>query len=167
MRLKPEVDLCEHLRAGAPAELSIDPDDILDWYDGPVTAVARCSRCSQLGLLGMLDWSRSHRVRIFALAGLEAQALAVYRRDVERGSCDPSRMERETAALLSSAGPVERLVAWDVHTSEVVASATRPGDLGLPDAPWRERVLAETGGSPPSELPSELFSELGLDKSAL
>ncbi len=155
--MNPEVELCEHLRSVDLAELAIEADDVLDWYDGPITAIARCARCQRLGVLDMLDWSRSHRIRVFALAGLEPQPLAVYRRNVEKGSCDLGRLDGETAALCSCAGPVERLIALDVQTNTVVAAVPRPTGLGLPDAPWRERLLAEEDSS--------WFDRLGLGKS--
>ena len=108
--MKPDVRLCAHLAALDPTELRIEPADILEWDGGPVTAIVRCSQCPQAGLLELIARDPGEGTRSFTLAGLEADAFSVYRRDVERGSCDPRRLAEETAALYSSAGPVERRV---------------------------------------------------------
>lgn len=155
--MDPGVSLCEHLRSLALGELSIDPADVLDWSDGPVTAVARCGACTGAALLEMLDWSRSRRVRIFALSALPAGALALYRRNVERGSCDAGRVQRETEALFAAAGPVERLVALDVDGNRVVRAVERAPGLRLPDeGDWRRRLPRADDGS--------WFAALGLAK---
>ncbi|HTO53170.1 MAG TPA: hypothetical protein VMR50_07265 [Myxococcota bacterium] len=155
--MNPEVQLCEHLRARDPASLRIEPDDIFDWSDGPVTAIARCARCPQLGVLELLDWSRSRRVRIFALSGLEPEPLALYRRDVTRGSCDPARLAQETAALFAAAGPVERIVAIELERNAVLGSVVPAPDFRFPPAPWPQRQ--------PGRDDDSWFAELGLDKS--
>jgi hypothetical protein len=154
--MDPDVSLCEHLRSPTLGELPIDPADVLDWSDGPVTAVARCRVCAGAGLLEMLDWSRSRRVRIFALSALPADAFVLYRRNVERGSCDATRARREAEALFSAAGPVERVVALDVDANLVVRAAARPADLRVPDGAWEERLPREDDGS--------WFERLGLEK---
>lgn len=156
--MKSDVALCEHLSSLELAELPVGSRDVLDWSDGPVTAIARCPACPRLGLLEMLDWSRSHRVRIYALAGLEPESLAVYQRNAARGSCDPSRLEQETAALLAAAGRVERLIALDVDGNAVLRAVPPPAGFRLPQAPWQERLLPEDDES--------LFSQLGIQKSA-
>ena len=155
--MNPAVTLCPHLRADDLAHVAIDPASVLDWFDGPVTAVARCERCDGLGLLELLDWSRSHRVRIFALAAIEPAAVALFLRNRERGSCDLSRADREVEALFASAGAVERVVALDVDRNTVMATAPPPDGLFLPAAPWRERLLPETDAT--------WFARLGLEKS--
>ncbi len=151
------VALCAHLRADDLAQLSIDAGDVLDWWDGPITAIARCPRCDGLALLEMLDWSRSHRVRIHALAGIEGEAVALFQRNRKRGSCDLSRADREVEALFASAGAIERMIALDVEANAVLATAPRPSGLFLPSLPWRERLLREDDTS--------WFRRLGLDKS--
>jgi len=156
--MDPALSLCEHLRADDLAQLSIDPARVLDWLDGPITAIAQCPRCDALGLLEVLDWSGSHRVRIYALAGIERAAVALFQRNRERGSCDPARADREVEALFASAGAVERVIALDVEGNTVLASASRPAGLFVPAAPWRERL-------PPKE-DTSWFSVLGLEKAA-
>ncbi len=127
--MKPGVSLCKHLRAPELAALPIDPDDVLDWQDGPVTAFAICAECGEPALLERVEGERGGRVWVYAVAGIERESLGVYRRDVMRGSCDPSRLERETEALLSSAGPVERLLTVDLETHAVLGSAAPPAGL--------------------------------------
>ena len=156
--MNPAVSLCEHLRADDLASLSIDPADVLAWFDGPVTAIAQCPRCGALGLLELLDWSRSHRVRILALAGIERAAVALFHRNRERGSCDVSRADREVEALFASAGAVERVIALDCDDDAVLATVSRPDGLHLPSAPWQDRLLPETDAT--------WFERLGLDKAA-
>jgi hypothetical protein len=138
--VNPELSLCEHLRSLELSALPIDPADILEWYDGPVVAVVRCSRCAAAGLIAMLDWNASHAVRVFGLAAFEPEALAVFLRNTQRGSCDASRLGRERYALLSSAGPAERLVAIDVQTNAVRAVAPYPREGGLPTESLEERL---------------------------
>ena len=136
--------------------MRIEPDDVLEWDDGPVVAVARCAVCGGAALLELLDWNATRRVRIYAFAGIDAAAIALLRRNRERGSCDLQRQAREIEALLFSAGPVERIVALDVETRAVLASAARPAALRLPDGPWRERI--------PAAEDVAWFAHLGLDK---
>lgn len=157
--MNPAVALCAHLRADDLAHLSIDAGDVLEWFDGPITAIARCPLCDGLGLLELLDWSHSHRVRVCAFAALERAAVALFKRNRERGSCDLTRADREVEALFASAGAVERVIALDVEGNAVRATAPRPAGLFLPSAPWRERL--------PREADAAWFLEVGLEKSAL
>jgi hypothetical protein len=119
--MNPELSLCEHLRSLELSALPIASADILEWRDGPVIAVVRCQHCAGAGLIEMVDRNASHDVRLFALAAFELEVLAIFLRNTQRGSCDASRLDREVHALLSSAGPTERLVTLDVHTNEVRA----------------------------------------------
>jgi len=156
--MKPDVTLCEGLRSGDLAIRPIEIDSILDWYDGAITAVVRCSQCSTIGLIEMVDWSRRLNVRIYALSGLESGSLRTYEHNVARGSCDLARRRLEEEALLASTGPPERLLALDVRSNSVVAAAPWPSDLTFPVEPWRERV--------PSADDASWFSRVGLDKSS-
>ena len=157
--MNPELSLCEHLRSLELRALPIDSADVLEWYDGPVVAVVRCHRCSGAGLVAMLGWNASHAVRVFGLAAFERQVLAIFRRNTDRGSCDASRLGREMDALLSSAGPAERLVAIDVRTNEVRAVAPYPREGGLPTERLEERL--------PLEESAQWFELAGLTKSAV
>lgn len=150
------IALCPHLRADDLAQLTIDATGILDWFDGPITAVARCEHGDGHALLELIDWSRSHRVRIFALAAIDPDAVALFLRNRARGSCDLSRADREVEALFASAGPVERVVALAVDRNAVLATIARPDGLFLPAAPWRERLLPEADAT--------WFTALGIDK---
>lgn len=155
--MRDDVSLCAHLRGERPA-LAIAPDGVLEWLDGPITAVARCVRCGGLALLELLDWSEDRRVRIYAAAGLDAEPLAVYRRNARGATCDPSRLDRETAALLACAGPVERLLALATDESEARASAPPPRGFTVSPASWQQRLPAP--GDP------TWFERLGLAKRA-
>lgn len=157
--MNPAVALCAHMRAGDLAQLSIEAADVLEWFDGPITAIAQCPHCDALGLLELLDWSRSHRVRIYALAAIDPAAVALFHRNRERGSCDLARADREVEALFATTGAVERVIALDVEGNTVLATAPRPAGLFLPAAPWRERLLPNADAA--------WFRELGLEKSAL
>ena len=140
--MNPAVALCPHLRADDLAHLSIDPAGMLEWWDGPVTAVARCDRCDGRGVLELLDWSRSHRVRIFALAAIEPAAVALFLRNRERGSCDLARADREVEALFASAGAVERVIAVDVEPETFMAPPLT--DLTwamLASMPWAKTLI--------------------------
>lgn len=156
--MNPDLALCRHLTSPRLASLSIDAGDVVEWDDGPVVAVARCAVCGGAALLELLDWSATRRVRVYSLAGLDAAAIALFRRNQERGSCDLQRQSRELEALLFSAGPVERIVALDVETRAVLASGPRSPALRLPAAPWRERIPARDDVT--------WFAGLGLDKAS-
>ena len=145
--MNPDLRLCAHLSEPDLAELPIDPADILDWHDGPVTAVARCPLCPRLGFLELLEWDHAAGVRLFTLAGLDPQAFAIYRRDVDRGSCDPARLARETTALHSSTGPVERLVTLRVSDGALLRVETPPAGFHLPDVSREQRLAARAGWS--------------------
>lgn len=154
--MNPAIALCPHLRADDLAQLAIDATGVLEWFDGPITAVARCIHGDGHALLELLDWSRSHRVRIFAMAAIEPDAVALFLRNRARGSCDLSRADREVEALFASAGAVERVVALDVDHNAVLATIARPDGLFLPAAPWRDRL--------PPEADASWFTSLGIDK---
>jgi len=155
--MRGDVSLCPHL-AGEPPALAIASDDVLDWLDGPITAVASCPRCGGLALLEMLDWSASRAVRVYAVAALAPEPFALYRRNARRATCDVGRLAEETEALFACAGRVERLLALAVADGAVLASAPVAG-LPLPVKPWPERLPPAGDGS--------WFARLGLDKAAL
>lgn len=145
--MKPEVRLCAHLAALDLKELPLDPADILDWYDGPVTAVTRCTRCPKIGFLELLEGDPAAGTRRFTLAGLEPEAFALYRRDVDRGSCDPARLARETAALHAATGPAERLVTLRVSDGALARVEPAPAGFHLPDVSRDQRLAARAGWS--------------------
>ena len=102
--------------------------------------MVRCARCDEAGLVELVDWSDAGRLRVYALAGIAPDAVALWRRDLARGSCDLARRERETEALVASAGPPTRLVARDNATGAVVRTVAWPRGARMPIAPWPERV---------------------------
>ena len=115
-----EPSLCEHLCSEEIPGFAIQPKDILEWDDGPITAAVRCSKCDACALLELVDRDASHRIRTFAMRPLSRAALELYLRDLERGSCDPSRLEAERHALLCAAGAPARTVAYDVDARTLV-----------------------------------------------
>jgi hypothetical protein len=155
--MRDDAALCAHLRGDRPS-LTIASSEILDWYDGPISAVARCADCGGLALVEMLDWSHDQGVRIYAAAGLGPEPLAVYRRNAGKATCDAGRLQRETDALIACAGPVERLLALAMDGYAVTGTASAPDGLALPSAPLAERL-------PPLE-DASWFSRLGLQKAA-
>jgi hypothetical protein len=154
----PGVSLCAHLAALEPgaAALTLAPDEIVGWYDGPVEAIARCATCGAPAWLELLDWSRDRSIRVFALAGLRARDAAVYLGNVKKGSCDPKRARAELEALAASAGPFEKLVAWHVREARLLAAAPLPPQTAVPAGAWSERLAA------PDD--TRWFTRLGLDK---
>lgn len=154
--MNPDLELCAHLGGDGFEECAFEARDLLDWYDGPVAAVVRCLDCPGRALVQLIDWSRSHVVRVFSLAALSGEAHETYLRNVDKGSCDPGRLTLEREALVASAGPACRIVAIDVDSHAVVASAPRAPSLAIPIGTWQERL-------PPEEDPS-WFKALGLEK---
>jgi hypothetical protein len=140
------VALCAHLASDALAALPVEPDDVLEWQDGPIAAVVRCSECGGAGLIELLDWSEGGRLRVYSLAGIAPAAVALWRRNLARGSCDLARRERELEALVASAGPVQRLVARDASSGAVRRSAPWPAARPAPEGAWQTRVTAREDG---------------------
>ena len=152
--------LCSHLAGLAPgaAPFTVAPGEILDWYDGPVEAVARCRSCGACGWLQLLDWDPRRPLRIFALAAIREADVALYLHDVARGSCDVARARAELEALAASAGPVERIVALELPELRVVATADAGPGVALPAGAWAERI--------PRAEDERWFAPLGLAKGA-
>jgi hypothetical protein len=143
--MDPSVSLCAHLADDALASLAVAPDDALAWQDGPIAAVVRCPVCGAAGWLDLLDWRDGGRTRAYALAGIDPAAVALYQRNVARGSCDLARRERELEALVASTGPAQRLAAVDAGSGAVLRSVAWPAGAKLPVDTWQERVVR--GGS--------------------
>jgi hypothetical protein len=132
------------------------PDEIVGWYDGPVEAIARCASCHAPAWIELVDWSHDRSVRVFALAGLRSDDVAVYHRNAKKGSCDPKRERAEHEALAACAGPFERLVAWHVREERVLAAAPVPRAQALPAGDWAARL--------PAPDDARWFAHLRLDK---
>jgi hypothetical protein len=139
--VRADVALCTH-QVGSPPPLRIEPDEILLFDEGPVEGIARCDRCEAPSWIELIDCSPDRALRVFALAGLRAEDVAVYLRNAQKGSCDLTRRGAEAEALVASAGPFERLVAWHVSSARPVAAAGLPVPAGLPAGAWRERLHA-------------------------
>jgi hypothetical protein len=137
--VNPAISLCAHLAGDDLAALAVAPDDALEWHDGPIVAVVRCAACGGAGLIELLDWTDGGRTRVFSLAGIDPAAVALYLRNVARGSCDLARRQREVEALVASAGRPERIVARDADGA-VVRSVAWPSGVAPPGDTWQERV---------------------------
>jgi hypothetical protein len=158
--MREELALCAHFASlvPGPAPFTIAPEEILEYYDGPVVAVARCSLCGSCGWLELLDWEPP-RLRVFALAAIRAADVALYLRDRARGSCDVARARAELEALAASAGRFERLVALAVPELRVVAAAGLETPPHVPAGAWPERM--------PAPGDDRWFARLGLARGAV
>lgn len=154
-----ELALCAHLAALAAGDAAPATAHAFLFQDGPVDAIVRCRACGAHALLRLLDWAPpTFSLRVYALAPLRGDDVALYLRDVARGSCQVSRASAELAALIAAAGRNERLVALDVVRERVAAAAP----------------LARGVASEPAEFPARLprstdarwFAAVGLDKSS-
>jgi hypothetical protein len=156
--VNPEVALCRHLASleAGGAAFTLAPDEILDWDDGPVAAIARCAVCGAPAWLEAVDGSRDRSVRVLALAGLRASDVSVFRRNAGKGSCDPKRGAAEREALAAAAGPFERLVAWHLRDERVLAAAPLAPPERVPAGAWPARL--------PAADDPRWFARLGLDK---
>ena len=152
--MNPELRLCEHLASGG--SFSIAQDDVLEYYDGPVDAIGRCSECDEPVLLALLDWSARLTVRVFALAACDPAAVALLRRNLDRGSCDASRAGREVHAFFAAAGPVERIAGWHRDEARVLGSLPAPAGVALVATALEERL--------PDPDDTTWFDRLGLVK---
>lgn len=141
--MRSELALCPHLAAMAVGAVAftLAPDEILEFDGGPVEAVVRCRSCGACGWLQLVDREPSAGLRIFALAALRADDVALYFRNRARGSCDVARGRAELEALVACAGPFERVLALDCEALRIEAVAQHPPDAGAgADGRWLERL---------------------------
>ena len=154
--MKPQ-GLCEHLRPDAGAR----PFEIAHawlFQDGPIDAIARCRTCGAQVLLRLVDWAPPvGRVRVYAAAAVDPDAVSLYLRDVARGSCDVRRAGAELDALWASAAPSE-LLAYDVGGERVLARGAAPADRRISGLDWPARL--------PPRGDAAWFEALGLAKEA-
>ncbi|MEM7221061.1 MAG: hypothetical protein AAF515_22060 [Pseudomonadota bacterium] len=146
--------LCEHLES-ASALTPCRPALVLQWMHGPICVATLCRECDRAALYQLLDWDRSARRRVFALAPIAADIITGYQRDLERGSCDPQRLAAQTGALLTQADARALDIAIDVR-SEAVLARRRADDPRMPAGDWAERL--------PHPQETRIFDALGLDK---
>jgi hypothetical protein len=141
------LSLCPHLAALAPgpAPFTLAPDEILAYQDGPLAAVVRCRACGACGWLELIDWAPGNAARVYALAPIRAEDVALYFRDRARGSCDVGRLEAELAALVASAGRFERVVALRTAPLEVVAVEAAAAGSGAPSGAALDLARLESG----------------------
>jgi hypothetical protein len=152
-----ELALCPHLARAAPGEPPFETSLVLDAHGAATDAVVRCRHCAGTALLRLLDWAGPDlRLRVYSLAPVAEAHAALLRRDLARGSCDLARPGRELEAFLACAGPVERILALDVHENRLLASAAPPAGCRVPVRSWRAGL--------PEASDAAWFEPLGLAK---
>lgn len=117
---------------------------VIDDWQGPTDAVARCVHCGTYTLLRMLHWGgRNLSRRIFATAPLPAAAVEVFLRNMKSAYCDLSRHQAETDALAATAEPVDGGVIVTVPEMAVIARLPRDelGETRIRS--WREETPDE------------------------
>jgi hypothetical protein len=130
-----------------------------EFQNGAIDAIWRCRGCGAHALARLLDWAPPRFARrVYALAALAERDVALYLRDLARGSCDVRRAGAELDALCAAAGPTQALVALDVAAERVVAAAGAPAGTVLEPGPWPARLPAAADG--------RWFAALGLEKHA-
>ena len=130
--MRSDLALCAHLAAVAPgpAPFTLAPDEIIEWWDGPVASIVRCRSCGACGWLQLVDPDPGPGLlRRFTLAALRAEDVALYFRNRARGSCDVARAGAELEALAACAGPDERLVCMNPEATKVLEAAPPPAGL--------------------------------------
>ena len=130
----PETHLHDWLVTGAVLDVAFE----LDAHNGVTDAILRCRGCGQYGLLGLLDWaSPKLTCRVYAVAELSAEPVAVFLRNMRSEFCDLTRKSAEHAALCATAEPANVVIAAEVPALAVLASqqarVRRPA--------WREDLL--------------------------
>ncbi|MCB1693051.1 MAG: hypothetical protein KDI19_09815 [Pseudomonadales bacterium] len=127
---------CEHdwLVRGRTLALTFTIDD----WQGPVEFISRCTGCGRFALLRLLYWTGVRLdTRVFAVSLLGNEAAGTFLHDMETGYCDLQRHAAELMALVSSAGPIERVVT--TSPGPVVRSSCPTAYApSLASRPWRE-----------------------------
>jgi hypothetical protein len=152
-----DAALCAHLAALAPGAAMPETAHAFSFQSGAIDGVVRCRACGAQALLRMLDWAPpAFTTRIYSLAALREADVALYLRNLARGSCQVSRASAELDALIASAAACERLVALDVASERVLASAPLPRGVSGEPAPFPARL--------PHASDTRWFAALGLAK---
>ena len=79
--------------------------------------------CDGCGWLRQVEREPRGRLRVYALAAVRGEDVALYFRNRARGSCDAARARAELEALAACTGPCERLVTLHPDTLEIAAVA--------------------------------------------
>lgn len=157
--MNPALSLCPHLAAPRAGDALPELAHAFLWQDGAIDAVWRCRACGAHALARLVDWAPpSFARRVYALAALAEADVALFLRDIARGSCDVRRASAELDALCAAAGPTDALVALDVATERVVAAGAPPLGARREPGPWPARL--------PAASDTTWFAALGLEKGA-
>lgn len=143
---------------------------VLDYYDGPIGGFLRCPACGKEYHFLTLDWNGEQAIRIIALAEVPAntfEQLACFFGEspnrkkwipklLSRASeQDLDRIEPFVAGLAALAAAPSIVLAWNVYTTEIVATRRVAPDVVPSIIPIFER-----GGSR-----FDWFAYLGLTRS--
>jgi len=152
-----DAALCTHLGSLAAGAAMPEVAHAFLFQSGAIDAVVRCHACGGHALLRMLDWAPpAFTARVYSLAALREADVALFLRNLARGSCQVSRASAELDALVASAGVCERLVALDVASERVLASAPLPRGVSGEPAEFPTRL--------PRASDDRWFAALGLAK---
>jgi ribosomal protein S18 acetylase RimI-like enzyme len=155
--MNPELRLCEHLMRLRPRAFQPEVVHAFVFQDGVVDAVVKCDVCDAHALMRMTDWAPpDFTLRTYALSALRQEDVALYLRNLERGSCQLSRASAELAALVAAAGPVQQIFAVDTRRERILAAGRPPSELAREPGPFPDRL--------PRGEDAIWFETLGLDK---
>ncbi len=154
--MNPELRLCEHLMRLRPHAFQPEIVHAFVFQNGVVDAIVTCE-CGSHALMRMTDWAPpDFTLRTYALSPLRNEDTALYLRNLERGSCQPTRASAELDALVAAAGPVQQIFAVDTRRERILAAGRPPQQLAREPGPFPQRL--------PSADDRAWFETLGLDK---
>lgn len=135
---------CQHDVSCAPcAGLPLRNMIAWDWYDGPETGILTCEECQAEFYFFMIDWSRDHDKRVFAVQELERGAVAsliglvgearefpIWYPDKLKCPIESDRpwIEQLDTLVLSSRQVTSKVVAWDNRRHLPIAISQLPHD---------------------------------------
>jgi hypothetical protein len=127
--------MCEHeITKGNPFPAKSVELSIIDYYDGMVSGVARCSLCGMAFHIAMLDWDTAHGIRIYGTRVIDEQAYALgckldIRPDKNKMiASEAIHCFAELDKLLKDVTQLDKLFVLDTSTETiVVAEAADPG----------------------------------------
>lgn len=138
-------NLCVHIATAAHEPYPFELDIVLDDQSGFTDAVVECRTCAQSVLLEMLEWSGKHyEERVYRTSLVPADAVALFRKNRARGSCDVKRSGAEAHAFTHLAELTPWLVALDLGKREMLGATRLPSGTDVPIVSWRE-LLAGNG----------------------
>jgi hypothetical protein len=133
------TNLCAHLTRATNEPYPFELVEVLDDQSGVTDAIVECRTCGQNVLLEMLEWNGKHyEERVYRTSLVPADAVAQFRKNRARGSCDVKRAGAEAHAFTHLAELTPWLVALDLGKREVIGATRLPDGTDVPIASWRE-----------------------------